>query len=118
MVGMGDLGNLANLLKGAQELQKKMAEVQERLAAETVEGSAGGGMVRIVANGRGEVVQIEIEPSLMNAEDREMLQDLVVAATNQALARAREQMQNEMTGLLGGLKLPPGMMNLPGFTGG
>jgi len=118
MLGMGSLGNLADLMRGAQELQKKMAELEERLGGQTVEGRAGGDMVRVVANGRSEVVGIEIDPSLMTAEDREMLQELLVAAANQALARARELSQEEMRKVLGGLSLPPGMLNLPGMAGG
>lgn len=118
MLGMGSLGNLANILKGAQELQKKMAEIQEQLAKERVEGSSGGGMVKVVANVRSEILAIEIEPALMNAAERDMLQELIVAATNQALMRAKERMQEEMAKLFGGLPLPPGMLNMPGITGG
>ena len=117
MLGMGNLGNLANLLKGAQEMQRKMAQLQERLAQETVEGSAGGGMVRVTANGRGEVLGVEIEPSLVSSDDREMMQDLVVAATNQALGRAKERAQEEMARVLGPIGLPPEVFNLPGITG-
>jgi hypothetical protein len=110
------MGNLATLLRGIQETQRRMAELQDQLAQETVEGTAGGGMVRVTANGRGEVIGIEIEPSLASSGDREMMQDLVVAATNQALGRARERMQQQMAGLLGGLGLPPELLDLPGIT--
>jgi len=118
MVGIGELGNLANLMKSAQELQKKMAALEQRLAGETVVGSAGGDMVRVTANCRSQIVAVEIDPSLFTAEEREMAQELVASATNQALARAKERAQNEITALLGGLGLPPGMLNLPGFGAG
>lgn len=118
MLGMESLGNLAKLMKGAQEVQRKFAELQERLAKETVEGSAGGDMVRVTANGRREIIRIEMDPSLMSAEDREMLQELIVAAVNQALSRARARAQQETEKLLGEYGLPPGMLNLSDMRGG
>ena len=100
--GMGDL------MRQAQKMQAEMERLQGEAAARRVEGSAGGGMVTAVANGRGELVSVRIDPEAA-AEDREMLQDLVVAAANDALRKARDLMQQEMGRLVGGLGLPPGL---------
>jgi nucleoid-associated protein EbfC len=112
---MMNLGDMGNLFRGAQELQKKFAELQERLGSVTATGEAGGGMVRAIANARGEIVRVTVDPSL-GADDREMMEDLIVAATNQALARAKEAGQKEMAGVLGGI-IPPGLGNFGGFSG-
>ena len=87
-----------------------MAKVQEEMAAKTVEGSAGGGMVTVIANGKQEVMSIKIDPEVVDPNDIEMLQDLVVAAANDALKKAQEMMTSEMSKLTGGLNL-----NLPGL---
>jgi DNA-binding YbaB/EbfC family protein len=109
MLGLGKLGDLNSLMKSAQEMQQKLAEVQERLADMTVVGDSGGGMVRVVANGKQEILSIDIDESLFD-DDREMTQDLVVAAVNVALTRAREMAQREMSTVVG--NLPPGLGDL------
>lgn len=103
MKGMG------NMMKQAQKLQSKMMKMQEELEKETVEASAGGGMVKVVANGKQQVVSIEIEKEVVDPDDVEMLQDLVVAAVNDALAQAQEMVSERMG------KLMPGGLNIPGL---
>lgn len=105
---MPDMGNLMNL---AQKLQGDVAKMQETLARMTCEASAGGGMVTATVNGQYELVKLEIEKEVVDPDDREMLQDLVVAAVNQAMAKMRETAQEEMSKLTGGLNIP-GMPNL------
>jgi len=100
MKGMG------NLLKQAQQLQSKIAKLQEEMASQTVEASAGGGMVVAVANGRQELVSIRIDPEVVSEGDIEMLQDLVVAAANEALRKSQEMVSQEMTKLTGGMNIP------------
>lgn len=100
MKGMG------NMMKQAQKLQSKMMKLQEELADKTVETSAGGGMVRVVANGRQQVVSIAIDKEVVDPEDVEMLQDLVLAAVNDALAKAQEMVAAEMGKLTGGFNVP------------
>ncbi len=100
MKGMG------NMLKQAQKLQSKMAKMQEELAQKTVEASAGGGMVRVVANGQQKVVSVEIEKEVVDPDDVDMLQDLVLAAVNDALTRSQEMMTSEMGKITGGLNIP------------
>jgi len=95
-----------NLLKEAQRLQQQMMELQEQVAQKTVEASAGGGMVTVRANGRQELTAIKIDPEVVNPEDVQMLEDLVLAACNEALRKARELVQQELGKLTGGLKLP------------
>lgn len=97
---------MANMMKQAQKLQSKMLQMQEELAQRTVEASAGGGMVKVVANGKQQIVSIQIEKEVVDPEDVEMLQDLVQAAVNDALARAQEMVQAEMSKLTGGLSIP------------
>lgn len=104
--------NLGKMMKQAQELQSKMAEMQERLAESEVEGSAGAGMVTAVMSGKHELRRIKIDPSLVDPSDVEVLEDLVVAAVNDARTRVEEHVKEEMSKLTGGLNLPPGM-NLP-----
>jgi len=102
--------DLGNLLKQAQAMQERMASVQEELAKRTVEGTAGGGMVTAVINGRLEVVSVRIDPTLLTDPDREMLQDLVVAAVNAGIRAAQKMMGEEMGKLTGGLGIKlPGM---------
>ncbi|MGD1971235.1 MAG: YbaB/EbfC family nucleoid-associated protein [Desulfobacterales bacterium] len=100
MKGMG------NMMKQAQKLQSKMLKMQEELAEKTVESSSGGGMVRVVANGRQQVVSIHIEKEVVDPDDIEMLQDLVLAAVNDSLAKAQEMVSGEMSKLTGGLNIP------------
>jgi DNA-binding YbaB/EbfC family protein len=100
MKGMG------NMMKQAQKLQSKMMKLQEELAEKTVETASGGGMVRVVANGKQQVVSIEIEKEVVDPDDVEMLQDLVLAAVNDALAKSQEMVSGEMGKLTGGLNIP------------
>jgi len=101
---------IGELVKQAQKLQSQMAKVQEEMASKTVEGSAGGGMVTVIANGKQEVMSIKIDPEVVDPNDIEMLQDLVVAAANDALKKAQELVTSEMSKLTGGMNL-----NLPGL---
>jgi DNA-binding YbaB/EbfC family protein len=97
---------LQDLMKQAQQLQARMAALQEELGRRTVEAAAGGGMVTVVVNGRQELVKLTIEPEVIIAEDRELLQDLVLAAVNEGLNRSRDLAQGEMRQLTGGLQVP------------
>jgi len=101
---------IGELVRQAQKIQAQMAKVQEEMAMKTVEGSAGGGMVIVVANGKQEIMSIKIDPEVVDPNDIEMLQDLVVAAANDALKKAQEMITSEMSKLTGGLNL-----NLPGL---
>jgi nucleoid-associated protein EbfC len=101
--------NLGQLMKQAQEMQTRMAELQQKLAAMEIEGSAGGGMVRVVLNGKGDVRRVKIEPSLLKPEDAEVIEDLIVAASADARAKVEAQASAEMGKITGGLNLPPGM---------
>jgi DNA-binding YbaB/EbfC family protein len=101
-------GGLGGMLKQAQKLQEEMKKSQERLASEEVVGESGGGMVKVVMNGRHEVKRVDIDPSLMS-DDKEMLEDLVAAACNDAARRVGEKAQQSMSELTAGLPLPPGM---------
>ncbi|HEX6986559.1 MAG TPA: YbaB/EbfC family nucleoid-associated protein [Planctomycetaceae bacterium] len=100
------LGNMAALLRQAQEMQTRVRELQERLAGLRVEGTAGGGMVSVTVSGQQKVLACRIEPSLLASGDAEVVQDLVVAAANQALDKARETAQEELSKLSGGMDLP------------
>ena len=95
-----------NLMRQAQQLQAKMQQVQEEMATRTVEASAGGGMVTAVANGRHELVSVKIEKEVVNPADVEMLQDLILAAVNEALKKSQEMVAEEMKKLTGGLNIP------------
>ena len=100
MKGMG------NMMKQAQKLQSQMMKLQEELAERTVESSSGGGMVTVVANGRQQIVSIQIENEVVDPDDVEMLQDLILAAVNDALAKAQEMVSSEMGKLTGGMNIP------------
>jgi len=110
--GLGGLGDMAKMMKAAQELQARMAEMQEALGRVIVTGESGGGLVRARATARGELTGIEIDPSVFVASEKELVEDLVVAAVKDAQARATARSQQEMARLTEGLGLPPGM-NLP-----
>jgi nucleoid-associated protein EbfC len=99
------------MMRQVQEMQKKMAEAQEALAHETVEASAGGGMVTVVASGALEVKEVRIAPEAVDPDDVEMLQDLVIAATNEALRSAQDLAQQKLGGATAGIDLP----NIPGL---
>lgn len=100
-------GGLGNILKQVQKMQEDLQQAQQKLAQEEVTGEAGGGLVRIVMDGRHQVKRVEIDASLL-ADDREMLEDLVAAAVNGAVQKVAEKMQENMTGLTSGMALPPG----------
>ena len=94
------------VMKQAQKLQAKMMKLQEELAEKTVESAAGGGMVKVVANGKQQILSIEIDREVVDPEDVEMLQDLVLAAVNDALVKAQEMVSGEMSKLTGGMNIP------------
>ena len=98
--------DMAGLMQAAQRVQSELSRVQDELASKTVEASAGGGMVTVVANGRQEILSVKIEKSVVDPTDIGMLQDLVVAGVNQALEKAREMAQAEMARVTGGLSIP------------
>lgn len=100
--------NLSSMLKEAQKLQQRMGEMQQRLEGIEVAGAAGGGMVNVTLSGKGQMRKIKIDPALLVPGEVELLEDLVVAATNDAKAKLEGQMQDEMGKLTGGLPLPPG----------
>ena len=104
--GLGDMGKL---MKQAQEMQTKMAEMQEKLDDLEIEGEAGAGMVKAVASAKGTLKRLTIDPSLFNADDKEVVEDLIVAAVKDAQEKAGEAAQAEMGKLTEGLSLPPGM---------
>lgn len=101
--------NLGNMLKEAQKLQGRMTEMQAKLADTEMSGSAGGGLVAVTLTGKGEMRRIKIDKTLVDPEEVEILEDLVVAATNDAKAKLEAFMQEEMQKIAGGLPLPPGM---------
>ena len=101
--------NLGQMMKQAQQMQAKMAEMQVRLEAVEMNGAAGGGMVKVTIGGKGELKTIKIDKSLVDPNEVEVLEDLVLAAFNDAKARAESHVAEEMSKLTGGLKLPPGM---------
>jgi nucleoid-associated protein EbfC len=98
--------NMMSMMKQAQKLQAKMVEMQAELGNRTVSAQAGGGMVEAVVNGRQELLSLRIDPEVVVAEDVEMLQDLIMAAVNEALNRSREMMAQEMSKLTGGMQIP------------
>ena len=100
--------NLGNLMRQAQEMQGKMAEMQDRLAAMEIEGSSGGGMVKVTLNGKGEMRKLHLEPSLCMPEESQVLEDLIIAAHNDAKNKVETHAQEEMSKLTGGLNLPGG----------
>ena len=104
-------GNIGQMLKQMQQLQSKMQEVQTELESTKVEGSSGGGMVKVVANGKNEIVSVVIDPEVVDKDDVEMLQDLIVAAVNQANEKVQEMRSEKMSGLTGGMNIPG--LNLP-----
>lgn len=97
---------MANMMKQAQKLQAKMMKLQEEMAEKTVESTSGGGMVKVVANGRQQIVCIQIEKEVVDPDDVEMLQDLILAAVNDALTNSQEMVTAEMSKLTGGMNIP------------
>lgn len=102
-----------DIMKQAQKMQEEISRIQEQSRKKTVEATAGGGMVTVTANGAMEIVSIRIEPQVVNPDDIEMLQDLIVAATNEALRRAQQMVTEEMSKITGGLNIP-GLSNIFG----
>ena len=100
------LGNMANLMKQAQAMQAQMAKLQEEAATKTVDGTAGGGMVTVTANGGMEIVSVVINPEAVKGGDADMLQDLVLAASNDALKKARQMVADQMKSVTGGMNIP------------
>ena len=100
--------NLGQMMKQAQEMQAKMAEMQEQLSATEVTGSAGGGMVRVTMTGKNEARKLKIDAALINPAEAEVLEDLIVAAINDARVKAEAAAAEKMSALTGGLQLPPG----------
>ena len=101
-------GNIGNLMKQAQKMQADLQRAQEEIARAEVTGESGGGLVKVTMNGRHEVRRVQIDPSLVG-DDREMLEDLVAAACNDAAHRVEQMMQERMSGLTAGMGLPPGL---------
>ena len=102
--GMG--GNMNNMMKQMQKMQKKMEELQAEVDATELEATAGGGAIKVVVNGKKELLDIEIDPSVVDPDDVEMLQDLVIAAVNEGLRKAEDFAANEMKKVTGGLNIP------------
>jgi len=102
--------NLGQMLKQAQQMQSRMAELQEQLAHTEVTGSSGGGMVQVTVTGKGEARKVTIDPSLAGPDDVEVLEDLIVAAFNDAKGKVDAMVAEKMSELAGGLPLPPGML--------
>ncbi len=101
--------DISNIMQQAQQMQTKLKDIQQQLSNKTITGSAGGGMVTVTLNGRCEVLSVNIEEPLLNGSEKDMVQDLVAAATNDGLRRAKELAQHEMRQMTGG-------MNIPGIT--
>lgn len=102
-------GNMAGMMKKVQKLQQQMARMQDDLKQKTVEVSSGGGVIKVVMNGEKQVVSLTIDPSAVDPQDVEMLQDLISAAINESVKKVDDMMASEMGKLTGGLNLPPGM---------
>jgi DNA-binding YbaB/EbfC family protein len=107
---LGNKRMMGDLMRQAQALQERMAKLQEEVGSKTVEGSAGGGMVTVVANGRQDVLSVKLDPEIVKSQDQEMLQDLIVAGVNDALKKAQAMMADEMKSVTGGMGL-----NIPGL---
>ena len=104
--GLGNLSNIGGMVKHAVELKANIAKLQEQLADERIEASAGGGMVTVIISGKLEVVSVSIEPEIIDKDDPEMLETLVMAALNEANRKGQELVQTKMTELTGGLDMP------------
>ena len=101
--------NFASMMKQAQELQGRMAEMQAEMERARIEGQSGGGLVVLTMNGKGDLAAVKIDPSLLKPEEAEILEDLIVAAHSDAKAKVERMLQEKMQSLTGGLPLPPGM---------
>jgi DNA-binding YbaB/EbfC family protein len=107
--GLGGLGDMAKMMKAAQDMQARLAEVQEALARTPVQGEAGGGLVRAIVTAKGDLTGLTIDPSIFSAEDREVVEDLIIAAVRDAQAKAREKTAEEMGRMTESLGLPAGV---------
>ena len=101
--------NLGQMMKQAQEMQSRMADMQKRLEQEEVTGLSGGGMVQVTLTGKGDARRVSLDPKIVDAQEKEVLEDLIVAAMNDARAKVEARLAEEMSKLTGGLSLPPGM---------
>ena len=102
-------GNMGNLMKQAQQMQANMQRAQAEIAAMEVTGEAGGGMAKVVMTGKHEVRRVTLDPSLISGDDKDMLEDLIAAAINDAVQKVERVSQEKMSKLMGGMNLPPGM---------
>ena len=107
--GLGGLGDMAKMMKAAQDMQTKMAEMQEELSRVVVIGESGAGLVKARATAKGELTGLDIDPSIFVASEKEVVEDLILAAIKDAQSKASEKSQQEMASLTEGLGLPPGM---------
>ncbi len=107
--GLGGLGDMAKMMKAAQDMQSKMQQMQENLASITVTGESGAGLVRATATAKGELTGLDIDASILVASEKEVVEDLILAAIKDAQARASDRAQSEMARMTEGLGLPPGM---------
>jgi len=105
--GLGGLGDMAKMMKAAQEMQGKMAQMQDDMANITVTGESGAGLVKATASAKGELKSLDIDPSIFSADDKEMVEDLILAAVKDAQAKATERAAEEMQKMTAGLGLPP-----------
>jgi len=105
-MGFGNMGNMQKMMKQVQKMQADMARLQEELGEKTVEASSGGGAVKVVMTGKQELRDIKIDPEVLNPEDVEMIQDLLMAAFNEALRMSQEMAAAEMSKVTGGVKVP------------
>lgn len=105
----GNAGQMAGMMKKVQKMQAEMGKMQEELKKRTLEATAGGGAIKVVVNGEKQLISLSIDPSAIDPEDVEMLQDMILAATNEALRQVDEMTQKEMGKLTGGMGLPKGM---------
>lgn len=110
---MSQMKDLQQLMQMGQQMQSRMSDIQEKLREQTATAQSGGGMIRVTADGTGNIREIDLDPEVVDPEDVEMLEDLILAAVSEAQRRAKEQMEEEMKELTGGLPLP-GLSNLLG----
>lgn len=106
---LGNMGNMAGMMKKVQKMQAEMTKMQEELKLRTIDVSTGGGAVKVTVNGEKRIQSLKIDPSAVDPSDVEMLEDLVVAAVNEAMTKVDDMMSQEMGKLTGGLNLPPGL---------
>ena len=103
------MNNMSQIMKQAKVMQDKMAEMQKKIEEQEVEGSSGGGVIKVLVNGKNEIKSLKIDPTLINAEEVEVLEDLLIAAINDANKKLKESAANQMNSLSDGMGLPPGM---------